>query len=99
MRIDTKAPPSLLFSTDAASIGKDFMRGSAEMVKFTRNAAMKKTLLIVAAALSLLSACGSNGAKEPESPPALHSIEYDPDLETLDDEYGADAFDHTLDHG
>ena len=60
---------------------------------------MKKTLLIVAVALSfLLTACGFEGAKETEGPPALHSIEYDPDLETLDDEYGADAFDHMLDH-
>ncbi|MBQ2640781.1 MAG: hypothetical protein IJG52_01955 [Lachnospiraceae bacterium] len=62
---------------------------------------MKKTIIIFVAALSLLSACGFEGAKEakePESPPALHSIEYDSDLGTLDDALGADAFDHTLDH-
>ena len=58
----------------------------------------KKMLIIVAAVLSLLSACGIDGAKTPENPPALHSIEYDSDLGTLDDALGADAFDHTLDH-
>lgn len=62
---------------------------------------MKKILIILVAALSLLSACGFEGAKEakePENPPVLHPIEYDSDLDTLDDEFGADAFDHTLDH-
>jgi len=67
---------------------------------------MKKRFSLVALLMSvmlLLTACSSggqvmDGAKTLENPPALHSIEYDPDLKTLDDAYGADAFDHTLDH-
>lgn len=68
---------------------------------------MKKRFSLMALLMSvmlLLTACSSGGqvmdeTKTPENPPAFHSIEYDPDLVTLDDEYGADAFDHTLDHG
>ena len=57
---------------------------------------MKKipALLPALALVFLLCACG----KAKTAVPALHTIEYDTALDTLDDEYGSDAFDHSLDH-
>ncbi len=61
---------------------------------------MKKVLvfMILAAMAVSLSACGRGGDKQSANPPEFHAIAYDPSLDTLEDEEGADAFDHTLDH-
>ena len=46
----------------------------------------------------LLGLCAC-GAKEPQKPaaPEFHASPFDQSLNTLTDEYGADAFDHSLD--
>lgn len=60
---------------------------------------IKKTMIImIAATIALLSACGWPGGKQQGKLPAVHPIEYDTGLDTLDDGDGADAFDHALDH-
>ena len=61
---------------------------------------MRKTLLgfIAAAAVVAACACGQSFAQQPEALPEFHPIEYDAELDTLEDEDGADCFDHTLDH-
>ena len=62
---------------------------------------MKKTLaimIIMGFALSVC-ACGGDGRTEAAgSPPGFHALEYDTALDTLEDELGADAYDHSLDH-
>ena len=58
----------------------------------------KIMVFIIAATIALLSACGWAGAEQPVNLPEVHPIEYDASLETLNDEYGADAVDHALDH-
>ncbi len=50
-------------------------------------------LLLIFASLSVYPC----NAEEP-SPYGTHTIPYDEKLDTLNDEYGADALDHTLDH-
>lgn len=61
---------------------------------------MKQALLyILAAAVAFsLCGCGSVAVKQSASLPELHPIEYDVSLDTIEDEVGADAFNHTLDH-
>ncbi len=59
---------------------------------------MKKAFCYLLAAVMLLGLCAC-GEKEPSKPaaPEFHAIPFDQSLNTLTDEYGADAFDHSLD--
>ena len=61
---------------------------------------MKKALLILltVAAVAVMCAFGQRDAKPSETLPQFHPIEYAAALDTLDDENGADYFNHTLDH-
>ena len=67
---------------------------------------MKKTTIMLTAAFLLMSLCSCGGkdvkdskdVKETADVPEIHAIAYDDSLDTLDDEGGADAFDHSLDH-
>ena len=67
---------------------------------------MKKLSLMLLSAVMAVSVCscagtnGKNGTneKEEKAPPEIHAIAYDESLETLNDEGGADEFDHKLDH-
>ena len=59
---------------------------------------------LLAGFLLLLSACTSNSStpasesNDTATVPEFHAMAYDPALDTLNDEYGADAFEHALDH-
>lgn len=61
---------------------------------------MKKMSLMLITAIVVMSvcSCGSTGAKKAEDAPEFHAIAYDESMDTLNDEGGADAFDHSLDH-
>ena len=61
---------------------------------------MKKDFrfIVLIVLVFLFSACGNGGGSQPAGVPEFHPIEYDTSLDTLDDDYGADAFDHALDH-
>ena len=61
----------------------------------------KRQFAMIAFLLSLaLLACAGCAAKEDEGSavPETHAIAYDETLDTLDDDMGADAYDHSLDH-
>ncbi|MCR4894007.1 MAG: C39 family peptidase [Eubacteriales bacterium] len=60
---------------------------------------MKKTFCIVVFLIALsVYICGCGKAAQPANAPGVHTIAYDPALDTLEDGDGADAFDHRLDH-
>ncbi len=61
---------------------------------------MKKSAAILFSLLLTVVLCGCAGKSGPASGtlPESHVIAYDPALDTLADENGADAFDHALDH-
>ena len=65
---------------------------------------MKKTPLLMLALVFLLTLCQCTGpvaeetAQTSASVPELHPMVYDDALDTLDDDEGADAFAHALDH-
>lgn len=60
---------------------------------------MKRNVAALLLALLLLCACAGTDKTAKAALPETHTIPYDPTLDTLNDEDGADAFDHTLDHG
>ena len=57
---------------------------------------MKKAWILILAAMIAASLCGcrQSGA---QTLPEVHTIAYDPALDTLEDADGADAYDHALD--
>ena len=59
---------------------------------------MKKTAVLIIAALMLLLLCACGSSGKTASPPETHVIASDEAMDTMHDEYGADALDHTLDH-
>ncbi len=61
---------------------------------------MKKVLIFMFLAVLVLPVTLGflSGVMKSVKPPEVHPIEYDAALDTLDDENGADAFDHSLDH-
>lgn len=68
---------------------------------------MKKMIVLLLAAVMTFSVCvyAGNGTKaageespEEKKAPEVHAIAYDQSMDTLDDEGGADAFNHKLDH-
>ena len=71
---------------------------------------MSKMLIIQLIAVIVLSVCSCAGSdvkkaeekkvedNKTEAVPEIHAIAYDESMDTLEDEGGADAFNHTLDH-
>lgn len=59
---------------------------------------MKKAWILILAAMIAASLCGC-GQSGAQTLPEVHTIAYDPALDTLEDADGADAYDHALDHG
>ena len=59
---------------------------------------LMQTMLITAVTVMAFCSCAGKNTKNTEDAPEIHSIAYDESMSTLNDEGGADVFDHSLDH-